>query len=271
MLLCKPQYFAIDYEINPWMNIKHGADSQLAMRQWQKLRQTIVDCGEDIQLVPPVGGLPDLVFTANCGIKAGQQIYLSRFKYPQRQSEREEFKKWFTHAGYQIVAEPSAFFDRRQGYIGPSFEGAGDALFLGNLLFAAYGFRTDPEIYPILCELLNIKKSVPCELVDPHFYHLDTCFCPLNDHQALWFPPAFSVETQQRMKEVAELFAIPAEEERSFACNAVIIGKHAIIPDRCPRTRSILEKLDFNVYECTMTEFIKSGGACKCLTFDLGV
>lgn len=269
MLMCRPEHFAIKYEINPWMSIKHGAAAELALHQWQKLYQVICDCGVNIELVPAVEGLPDLVFTANCGLRVGRQIYLSRFKYPERQKEHAVFKQWFTQAGYHILSEPKAFFDRHGHYTGPAFEGAGDALFLGEVLFSAYGFRTDKAIYPYLCELFNIKKTIFCELVDAHFYHLDTCFCPLNDHQALWFPPAFSAESQQRMQRAAELFAIPAEEERSFACNAVIIKQHAIIPSNCPHTQEILSKLGFIVHECPMSEFIKSGGACKCLTFAL--
>jgi N-dimethylarginine dimethylaminohydrolase len=267
--MCKPQYYEINYEINPWMNIQHGVSRNTAELQWQKLYQTVNECQTIVELIEPAHGLPDLIFTANCGLRAGNQIYLSRFKYPQRQGEYEVFKKWFMQAGYQIAAEPAEYFDPSGLYTGPAFEGAGDALFLGKTLFAAHGFRTDKQIYPAVYEKLGISQLLLCELVNPHFYHLDTCFCPLNEHQALWFPSAFSAESQQRMREKAELLAVPAEEERSFACNAIIINQHAIIPERCPQTRKILEKLNFTVHECAMSEFIKSGGACKCLTFDL--
>jgi arginine dihydrolase len=267
VLMCRPEYFLISYEINPWMNIQHGVNSALAKQQWETLYRTILDCGASVDLVPPVAGLPDLVFTANCAAYFGSDIYLSRFKYPERQPEREIFKRWFTQNGYSIAEEPTHFFDRNNVYIGPAFEGAGDALFLGDILFTAYGFRTDREIYPALCRQFSVQKSVLCELVDPYFYHLDTCFCPLNDRQAIWFPPAFAAESQRRMEQAAELFAIPTEEARYFACNTVILGKHAVIPDQCPATQAILEKLGFTVHRCPMTEFIKSGGACKCLTF----
>ena len=269
ILMCKPEYFSISYEINPWMNVNRGADNPLATAQWQNLYQTIIGCGAQIELVPPVEGLPDLVFTANSAMRVGQQVYLSRFKHPERQLEYREFKQWFERAGYQIVSEPREYFDAQGNYTGPSFEGAGDALFLGNTLFAAYGFRTDKSIYPKLSELFSLQKLVLCELVDPYFYHLDTCFCPLNDHQAIWSPEAFSPESRRRMEQHTELFAVPEQDSRHFACNAVIIGQNAIIPAECPGTKSILEKLGFTVHSCPMTEFIKSGGACKCLTFVL--
>jgi N-dimethylarginine dimethylaminohydrolase len=88
----------------------------------------------------------------------------------------------------------------------------------------------------------------------------------LNGEQALIYPEAFSVDSFEMMYEKLELFAVPEEEARNFACNAVILGDQAIIPSRCPDTKACLESLDFQVWECDMSEFIKAGGACKCLT-----
>lgn len=267
--MCPPDHFAINYEINPWMSILRGTVKELAEEQWHTLYQTIIQCGAQIELVSPVAGMPDLVFTANSAMRVANQVYLSHFKHRERQSEYFEFKKWFTQAGYQIIADPPEFVDQHGSYIGPQFEGAGDALFVCDTLFAGYGFRTDKEIYPHLQKMFNIRQSVLCELADPYFYHLDTCFCPLNKTQALWFPGAFTPESQLRMRQHAELFAVPLDEGQHFACNAVIIQDNAIIPADCPVTEIILTKLGFKVYCCPMTEFIKSGGACKCLTFAL--
>ncbi len=270
LLMCKPTYFSIRYEINPWMKIQQKVDPSLAMLQWLNLCQIIKQCGGNIVELTPVENLPDFIFTANAGLRHERQIYLSRFRHPERQGEFPHFRRWFNESGFEVITEPEEFFDHRGHYKGPCFEGAGDALFLGETLFSGFGFRTDKEIYPYIYELLKIKKSVFCELVDPRFYHLDTCFCPLNEHQAIWYPQAFSKASQRQMADQADLFTITAEEELSFACNAVVINKNVVIPDRCPQTRVTLEKLGFTVYDCPMTEFIKSGGACKCLTLDLG-
>ena len=58
------------------------------------------------------------------------------------------------------------------------FEGAGDALFCGDTLFAGYRIRSDIGGHQQLGDLLGCRV-IPLELVDPRFYHLDTCFCPL--------------------------------------------------------------------------------------------
>ncbi|MEZ6073731.1 MAG: hypothetical protein R3C10_26500 [Pirellulales bacterium] len=68
ILMCRPSYFGIEYEINPWMNVHSGADAVLAVQQWEGLRRLLVDAGAAIEEITPIAGLPDLVFTANAGL-----------------------------------------------------------------------------------------------------------------------------------------------------------------------------------------------------------
>jgi N-dimethylarginine dimethylaminohydrolase len=258
-LMCRPDYYGIEYEINPWMSIQRNADTILATKQWQDLYQTILQCGADVQLLPPVAGCPDMVFTANAGLLEQHQILLSQFKHPERQNETPYYQAWFQKAGYEIVnSHKSSLF----------FEGAGDALFTGDTLFCGYGFRTDREFYETT-PYFKHKNIVYCELTDPHFYHLDTCFCPINDHQAIWYPQAFTLETQKRMQEAIELFAVDKTEADRFACNAVVIDQKIILPTGCEKISAQLKQLGFTVHACDMSEFLKAGGACKCLTLQL--
>lgn len=276
ILMCAPTYYDVIYEINPWMNKKLEVNQIHAQQQWLKLFNTIQECGAQVELLKPSAGLPDLVFTANAGLLIAKNVFLSRFRYPERQAEYDSFKNWFVNAGYKIIPEPAQDFREEKisnksllKYIGPCFEGAGDGLFAGNILFAAYGFRTDKAYFERFFHEKNIRKIVFCELVDPYFYHLDTCFCPLNATQALWWPHAFSQDSQQKMEQTLELFAVPPEEAKKFACNSVVLGKKIIIPSGCPQTAKILTDLNFTVFDCEMSEYIKAGGACKCLTLTL--
>ena len=139
VLMCKPEYFNISYEINPWMDVHVGADNALALQQWQKLYDTTLQCGAEIALVPPVAGLPDLVFTANAALVYQGKTLMSRFKFPERQGEHQHYTEWFEQDGhYDIIEEPKDFFAEDSTYCGPTFEGAGDGLFLGDTLFTAY-------------------------------------------------------------------------------------------------------------------------------------
>lgn len=257
ILMCEPTFYNI-YEINPWMNKNIQANTELSKTQWQQLKQAILACGAEIELVEPVNGLPDLVFTANAALLLDQQVLLANFKCPERQGERIYYQAWFEQHGYSIIKDTTRI----------PFEGAGDALFAGNTLFLASGFRTDAKVRDHIAALSGCK-IVECSLVDSYFYHLDTCFCPINASQAIWWPGAFDKASQSRMQQHIELFAIPEAEAKHFACNAVVINKNVIIPSGCPETRALLERLGYRVYDVPMTEYIKAGGACKCLTLKL--
>src|SRR4051794_1804304 len=39
-LMCRPTYFAVEYAINPWMNPGEPVDRDLAIAQWEGLRET---------------------------------------------------------------------------------------------------------------------------------------------------------------------------------------------------------------------------------------
>ena len=64
-LMCPPEYFAVQYKINPWMNPDRPVDADLAMRQWQRLSEVYQGLGHTVHTITPEPGLPDMVFAAN--------------------------------------------------------------------------------------------------------------------------------------------------------------------------------------------------------------
>lgn len=261
ILMCKPEYYGIFYEINKWMDINRQVHQTLAKNQWQALYETLLNIDVTVELVPPVAGLPDLIFTANAGLINQQKVLISTFKTKERQPESRYFAKWFLENGFEIVNESDDYT------AGPAFEGAGDALYFNDYLVAAFGFRSEISVYKkTFFKQFNLLL---CELVDPYFYHLDTCFCPINKSIAIWYPKAFSLESQSKMREMGQLIEVSEREAKNFACNAVVVGKNVILPTDCPEISSQLEELGFIVHSCAMSEFIKAGGACKCLTLML--
>lgn len=260
-LMCPPDFYGIHYEINPWMNIQVGVNHEAAVKEWQTLCATLESCGAEIKLMPPATGWPDLVFTANGGLSLGpRQIVLPHFKHPERQGELPYFKTWFESAGYTLLNEVTSDT--------PFFEGAGDALFAGDLLFVGYGFRSEKRFFEA-APYFNQDKLIYCELIDPYFYHIDTCFCPLNESLGIWYPDAFSADAQEAMKKNIELIEVTQEEARQFACNAVVIDHHVVLPTGTPLLSAILKKHGFTPHPIPMHEYIKAGGACKCLTLAL--
>lgn len=259
ILMCPPEHYGIEYEINPWMSRARQADRALAMEQWQGLHDILVSCGVEVPLVEPVAGLPDLVFTANAAMIYERKAVLARFRHPERQREEEVFRKWFAEHGYEVVESP----------IGMSFEGAGDALFCGDTLFAGYRMRSDALGHQQIGALLGCRV-IPVELVNPYYYHLDTCFCPLATGVAAWHPAAFDDYGRKVIRQlIDELIEVETVEAESFACNAVVVDKTVVTNAGCPRFHLALEARGFQVIAAPLGEFVKAGGSAKCLTLRL--
>ena len=124
LLMCPPTYYRIEYEINPWMSRTHGAQEDIGSRSVGHLHHTLTGaCRADIELVDPLAGLPDLVFTANAGLVFDRTVILSRFRFPVHSGEEPVFGEWFTAHGFDVVELPQDIF----------FEGAGDALWCGGI------------------------------------------------------------------------------------------------------------------------------------------
>src|SRR4051812_28832107 len=81
-LMCRPQFFSVDYVINPWMagNL-HATFMVRAAAQWNRLHDALSEIA-DIMLVDPQPGLPDMVFTANAGLEHNGTVVLSSFYHP---------------------------------------------------------------------------------------------------------------------------------------------------------------------------------------------
>ncbi len=262
-LMCPPHFYDVDYVINPWMvgNV-HRSSRDQARHQWQELHEIIKQRAE-VELVNPVQGWPDMVFTANAGLILNQTVVLSRFYHPERQGEQPYFKAWFESQGYTVHELPTHL----------AFEGAGDALLdrAGRWLWAGYGFRSMLESHPYLAQWLEIEV-LSLRLVDERFYHLDTCFCPLSDGYLLYYPNAFDAYSNRliEMRVPAEK-RIPIQEPDAinFACNAVDINHTVVVNRVSPELRDQLKQVGFRVVETDLSEFLKAGGAAKCLTLRL--
>jgi N-dimethylarginine dimethylaminohydrolase len=257
--MCPPDFYGIEYEINPWMNRQVGSEPDESLRQWRLLRETLVSLGVAVERLDPVAGLPDLVFTANAGIVHRDLFLSSRFRFGVRQGETPYFDGWFAAHGYKVESLPAGMY----------FEGAGDALFCGETLFAGYRYRSDARSHQWIGSRLGVQV-LPMELVDPRFYHLDTCFCPLAEHAAIYYPGAFDEYGRSVIADrVEDLIEVAADEAASFSCNAVVVGRTVVMNDGAPRLTAALVRAGYEVRPLPLTEFIKSGGSAKCLTLRL--
>ena len=262
LLMCPPDYYGIEYEINPWMRVSNQSDGDRARTQWQALTKILEkEIGTKLEFMEAVPGLPDLVFTANAGVLHEGKAVPSRFRHPERQREERHFIDWFTKKGYEVINLDAEIY----------FEGAGDLLEFPEFWIGGYRQRSDIQAYDQLSKIFQ-KKILPVELVDQRFYHLDTCFCPLSGGELLYFPPAFDTYAQTVLAsriEQDKRFAVPSSEAQRFACNAVCIDRHVVLPTGCPETMEWLTQHGYTPHSVEMDEFLKAGGSAKCLTLAL--
>jgi N-dimethylarginine dimethylaminohydrolase len=265
ILVCPPKHYSVDYEINAWMNLNIDVDKNRAELQWTKMCAGLIRSGANLKYIKPHPHFPDMVFTANAGLIHGNTAILSNNKHKERQGESPLFKRWFLENGYKVIELPKHIY----------FEGAADAMFINDVLFMGHGFRTSKEAHPIIANVFNVEY-VSCELVDPHFYHLDTCFLHIKD-RIIYYRDAFSNKSIERammklienclFKQVPlDILNISESHAKQFVCNSVEIDNNIVAP--VFDYDDIFGQKD-NVHECDVSEFIKAGGAVKCLTLKL--
>jgi N-dimethylarginine dimethylaminohydrolase len=259
ILMCRPEHFGIEYEINPWMNVAVEVDHARAVEQWEELHRLYLERGETIELTESVAGLPDMVFTANAAVVWRRRAVLSRFHHAERAGEESHWRATLERLQFDVLEVSPDL----------SFEGAGDALFVGDHLFQAWGFRTDQAAHAEVAAILDVE-STSLQLVDPFFYHLDTCFCPLDDHTALVAPTAFAPASLELLyRRVPRLVEVPAEVAAGFACNAMPMHGTVISSTAITALRSELAAIGFDAAALPVDEFMKSGGGVRCLSLPL--
>lgn len=260
--MCAPDRYDLLYEINDWMSVANRPDVSLASRQWAELYRVLTqEVGAQVDLVPQAENAPDMVFTANAGLvdhKHGNRVLLSNFRHPERQVEVEPFRQWFEAHGYETLAPPEEV----------KFEGEGDALFAGETLVAGYLKRSDIASHRWLADHLG-AQVLSLELVDGRWYHLDTAFFSLTPNLVAYYPGAFDPYARTVIDNHFETIQVEEEEALHFACNAIVLGLTIVMPAGCPKLKAELESRGYHIHAVELTEFLKAGGAAKCLVLFL--
>jgi N-dimethylarginine dimethylaminohydrolase len=259
VLLCRPDYFTVDYIINPHMQ-PYTVDQAKAMHQWQALVKKLKSLKIKVDIIAQKDGVPDMVFATDQGIVKDGAVLLANFRYPQRAQERVYYREWFRDNGFRLRALSNAF----------PFEG-GDALFFNDMLLIGTGFRANVAT----CEELSTKLDidvVPLRLVDPYFYHLDMCLLILNGDTAFYYPAAFSKNSQSLLKRlIPNLIPFSAKAAKAFAANSFVSGNDIVVHSGVPSEfcKVLKEYLGFNVHKVDISEFAKAGGGIHCLINNL--
>jgi N-dimethylarginine dimethylaminohydrolase len=275
VLMCSPDYFDVIDVKNPHMEGNAGmTDKRLARQQWNFLKENynkLVKNGilEKFLELPGSKGCEDMVFAANQSFpwitEEGEKIVImSKMRHTSRQKEVPFFEKLYTDLGYKIIHLKKTEL----------FEGMGDAIpHPGkSLIYGGYGHRSDESAYIEISEILHVPV-VTIKLTDSRFYHLDTCFLPLDKDTVMLFPGAFTSADLKGIKKLFKKLIEISEDEAAhgFALNAHIINdetnkrKVALIQKENKKTIAQLKANGFEVIEADTSEYMKSGGSVFCM------
>lgn len=231
-----------------------------AQAAYDRMKSLYTGFGWEVHEIDPVNGLPDMVYTANVGNVKNSTFIKANFRFEQRRREADLAEDFLeTNFDLETITLPEGVY----------FEGQGDLLSDGNRYFFGYGKRSMYEAKPYLEDILN-TRLVALELVDPYYYHLDTCFAPLRPDLVVINPQSF---TEEGKKEILACFdtVIEASEEdnKVLACNLVHDDKTIVTgAGITPELRDKLAKFGYNTHEIDMHEYLKGGGSVKCCTFE---
>ncbi len=267
-LMVSPEAFDIRYSINVHMTDETGhlkvVDKKQAQDQWTILKSTYEKIGCSIKVVSGEHDYPDMVFCANQSFPFLDQdglkcVLMSHMHAEQRKGEVPLIKDVFKNLGYKIYELTHS----------GDLEGSGDLLcdFESGRVFAGFGFRTSIDILNEVDKVIT-KECIKLELLNPRFYHLDTCLSIFNSKCAGFVREAFSPEgIKTLIQSFPDLIELnPQESLAKLAGNAHCPdGKNVIIQKDCIQTVKELKLRGFIVHEVDTSEYLKSGGSVFCL------
>lgn len=262
-LMCPPEWYDVDYVINPWMagNL-HQPSRDRAFEQWRALHDALRAVA-DVRLLHARRGMPDMVFVAHTGLVQHGVAALSSFAHPQRQAEEQPLREWLKDTGFLLWETPRE----------TCFEGEGDALFDadGNHLWAAHGSRTCRVSHRHVADAWHTRVT-SLHLIDPRFYHLDLCFAPLSNGYVLYFPDAFDTASLEKIHAAypeGKRIVVSEAEATQFACNVINLGEQILMGKVWTDLAERLRDREFLVTELDLSEFQRGGGSAKSMALRL--
>lgn len=259
LLVSDTVHFRVDYEINPYMHTEVQPDPAAAVIEHEAIVAAHLAAGRKVEYLPSAPECADMVFTANAALVRGDRAVLGS-PPPERRAEVPYFQEWLIGRGYEVIEAPYAF------------SGQGDALALGDLLFAGYGQRTDLRMHAVLARELGYEV-VPLHTVSPRWYDLDLAVAVIgNPHTLAYCPQALDAPSRRRLLGLglgADLIEVSVDEAARFALNLISDGTTVTMTWGVPQLAGALRERGLRVVELDTTELAKGGGGIRCTALTL--
>jgi N-dimethylarginine dimethylaminohydrolase len=258
LLMCRPTYFKIAYQINPWMRTDQQPDQALLEAEYAALIAGHVAAGRTVHFMNPAPGLPDMTFTANQALIRGQKALLG-YLPPERNGEIPHAQHWLETHGYEVIHCPHPF------------SGQGDALPTGTgAVIKGRKWRSHPRTDAIVEEALGYEV-IPIQTISNEWYDCDMVFGIIRPGLIAVCLEALAPDSVELLHRRADLELIPVslEEARHFALNLVSDGTTVTLAQGAPTLKATLEKRGLQVLTRSVSQLMLSGGGIRCTTLAL--
>src|ERR1700728_3038544 len=105
-LMCPPEWYGVDYVLNPWMagNL-HRSSRDLAFAQWKGIHNVLRGVA-DVRLLHPEPGCPDMVFLGHGALVNHGVAAVASFTHAQRRAETAHLSQWLEGQGFLLWKTP---------------------------------------------------------------------------------------------------------------------------------------------------------------------
>lgn len=260
VVMCPPTFFQIVKPINAiqWLYYNDGLpkpESLVMVQQHRQLVDILREEGVEVELLPPVRGLPYQHATRDVGVVIGDTIVLSNLKEETRRLETRIAEPTLQEYGLRVLVPERGFIE------------GGDVIVDNGRLWVGLGARTDERGAEFLYRTFGRDYDVIPLRFDPKYTHLDTVFGVLGQH-ALLYEPALELSSLQRIRETyPSVISLTDKEQQNAGANVLCLSPGKVIS--IAENRSVngrLLQLGYEVTTVSFSEVIKSGGSVRCYT-----
>jgi N-dimethylarginine dimethylaminohydrolase len=281
--MCPPTEFKIEPPINysQWLHVNDGLIPprvEMMDEQHRALVSALQQEGVEVELIPPVRGLPYLHATRDVGVIVGDTVVLSSFRAESRRGEAEVAESILGEQELRVLSPDRGFVEGGDVFV----DGEHKKLWVGlgsdvlvdeenKWLWEGLGGRTDEPGADFLHRHFGQDLDVVLLRFDHHYTHLDTVFGLPGRDCVLLYEPAFEPPSLRRIRQVySSIISLDEEEQDHGGANVLPLGSGKVIS--ALENRSVNAKLrqhGFEVIRVPFSEVIKSGGSVRCDTLPL--
>jgi len=258
LLMCRPDFFRIAYQINPYMHTSSQPDPEKLAPEYAAIVGAHEALGRKLHFIEPDPAWPDMVYTANTALIRGKKAVLANLP-KERAGEVELAGAWLRAHGFETFTCPVLF------------SGQGDALPTGTgALIKGRGWRSHPDSDKFVADTLGYE-IIPVQSVSGQWYDIDLSIGIIKPGVIAVCLATLDDESQLLLAARRDLRIIPVslEEAQKAALNLVSDGTTVIITSGVPDMAEALRAEGMIVIERSIEQLWKGGGSIRCTTLAL--